>query len=545
MKKLTFGTPEELVPSKFCKNFNYAETSINFDIGKITYKQTQRGFLIEFPLTAKEGIYGFGLQLKQFNHKTRKVVTRVNSDPTGATGDSHAPVPFFASTEGYGMYFDTARYVEFNCGIKKQNCSDFIMSILIPNVQGVDVYVMEGKNITEVVSQYNMLSGGGCDVPEWGLGVFYRCDGRYNAEQVLKTADYFREKDIPCSILGLEPGWQTQTYSCSYVWNSERFPDPKAMIDKLKEKGFHINLWQHAFTHPTSPLYDDIKKYSGDCMVWNGVVPDFALPEARKIYADYQRKIQTDIGVDGMKLDECDSSDYTGGWSFPLSAEFPSGLDGEQYHSLFGVLYCQTMNEALNNQPTLSEVRCMGALGASYPYVLYSDLYSHDDFIQGVVNAGFSGLLWSPEVRHADSEKDMIRRMQTIVFSVQCLINGWYCMELPWLKFGIEDKVRETLKMREKVIPMLKKAFEEYHKTGKPPIRAVVSDYSDDPETYNLGNEYIFCDNLIVAPLTAASDERDVYLPAGKWVDWHTKQPVEAGKFRVKTDNIPVFERID
>lgn len=38
MKKLTFGTPEKLVPSVFCENFNYTETPIQYDIHKIKYK---------------------------------------------------------------------------------------------------------------------------------------------------------------------------------------------------------------------------------------------------------------------------------------------------------------------------------------------------------------------------------------------------------------------------------------------------------------------------------------------------------------------------
>ena len=73
-----------------------------------------------------------------------------------------------------------------------------------------------------------------------------------------------------------------------------------------------------------------------------------------------------DNGVDGFKLDECDGSDLTGGWSFPNMSKFPSGLDGEQYHSLFGILYMQTLLEALGGIPTLSEVRNAGALAASY-----------------------------------------------------------------------------------------------------------------------------------------------------------------------------------
>jgi alpha-D-xyloside xylohydrolase len=91
---------------------------------------------------------------------------------------------------------------------------------------------------------------------------------------------------------------------------------------------------------------------------------------------------------------------------------------------------------------------------------------------------------------------------------------------------------------------MLKNAFIEYKETGKPPVRALVCDYTDDIETYSIDDEYIFCDNLIVAPLTEESDTRKVYLPEGKWVDYWNKKPVSNGWFEITTDNIPVFEKL-
>ncbi len=569
MKRFTFGTPEKLVPSVFCRGFNYMETEVSYPISKISAKQTARGFLLEFPLESDAQIYGLGLQLKQFNHRMRRMRLNPTADPVVANGDSHAPAPFFVTNKGYGMYFDTARIIEVYCGVVKnkassaksegeskvmtstdelyavRDASELYMNVLIPGAQGIDVYIMEGEKITDIVSQYNMLSGGGCDVPEWGLGVLYRCCSKWTQEQVLGMANYFRDNDIPCDILGLEPGWQTQTYSCSYVW-SERYPDPQGMIDELKEKGFHLSLWEHAFCHPSSPIHDELAKYSGNDQVWGGVVPDFATKEARKIFADYHKKLLVDAGIDGFKLDECDSSDNTGSWSFPLTAEFPSGLDGEQYHSLFGTLYCQAIMDALGEVKTLSEVRNLGALASSYPFVIYSDLYDHKDFIRGVAQAGFSGILWTPELRDAKSGEELIRRLQAVVFSPQCLINAWYCDEAPWLGFDCEDKVRELLKLRESLVPMLKKSFDLYRDTGKPPVRALVMDYTGDANTFKLDDEYMFCEDILVAPIAAGTgDERVVYLPnSDEWEDFFTGERVANGHFRVKTDGIPVYRRI-
>ena len=59
------------------------------------------------------------------------------------------------------------------------------------------------------------------------------------------------------------------------------------------------------------------------------------------------------------------------------------------------------------------------------PFVLYSALYDHAEFIRGVTTCGFSGMLWTPELRHAVSPEDYLRRLQAMVLSPQMLLNIW------------------------------------------------------------------------------------------------------------------------
>ena len=563
IKKFTFGQPEALTPSAFCPGFTYREGTVSRSEGDFSFRAVPTGCVLEYRMEPGTRVLGFGLQLKQFDHTGHKVTLRVNADPVSPNGESHAPVPFFVTDKGYGLYVDTARYAEFYCGVRRpgdrggeeralpglsteelyaaRRGGEEWMSIRVPGAAGVEVYLIEGDSVGEIVAAYNRMAGGGPSVPEWGLGVLYRCCTRYDEKRVREMAAYFRRAEIPCDILGLEPGWQSHTYSCSYTWDPGRFPDPAGLVRDLRAQGFHVNLWEHAFVHPTAPIYEALLPYAGDYGVWGGLVPDLALPAAREIFAAHHRTL-TALGIDGFKLDECDGSDNTGGWSFPLHTAFPSGLDGEQYHSLFGALYARTMTESLSG-PTLSQIRQMGALAAPWPFVLYSDLYDHRDFVRGIAAAGLSGLLWTPEVRHAESKKDMIRRLQTAVFSVQCLINAWYCDEAPWLKWDCEEEVRELLKLRRRLVPMLKAAFDRYAAEGVPPTRPLVCDFSRDPEVWSIDDEYMFCD-LLVAPIIGTdSDEREVYLPAGEWVNWFTGEPVSPGRFTVRTEGIPVYQR--
>lgn len=574
--KIRYGSPEKTVPSAFSPEpkCEVLDGTLPF-CEKIKFSVSERGSRLVIPIDPDAEIYGFGLQLKRVCHKGRKRYLRPNSDPVKDTGDTHAPVPFFVTDRGFGIYVDTARYATFYCGREmrpdlagkssssslsitdisdadgdnfvdtlyavREGSENNVILVDIPVARGVDVYYITGDTPLSVVSQYNMLSGGGCMPPMWGLGCIYRADMRFDAEEVLAIADELRKEDIPCDVLGLEPSWQTRTYSSSLAWNLEKFPDPRGMVKRLTDNHFKVNLWEQAFIHPTSPLYEKMLDKSGDYLVWSGLVPDYALDSACRVLADYHKENLVNLGVSSFKLDECDSGDYTGGWSFPDNSRFPSGADGEQYHSLFGTLFVKAVSASLGTSRTMGQVRNLGSLAASYPYALYSDLYDHKDFVTGIVNSGFSGLLWAPEVRHGVNAEDMIRRIQTAVFSAETLINACYLRELPWKKHGCTDEVRELLRVRMSLVPYLFAAFYEYYKEGKPPVRALACDFSDEPEALSCEDEYLFGDAMLVAPILSGQEEREVFLPRGEWYDFFTNEKYTGGTHKISASHIPVF----
>ncbi len=541
----------------------------------ISAELSHRGCVLEIPLDAGERVYGFGLQLHSHQQRKKKRVLRVNADPPGDTGDTHAPVPFFVTTKGYGVFIDTARYATFyidSAHDSKDLTGDIAdaadnpiaarSSILVEihNVAGADAYIFAGPSMREAVQRYNLFSGGGCLPPDWGLGFWYRAGGDSTQKQVLELAREFRERKIPCDVIGLEPGWQTHAYSCSYVWSS-RFPDPTSMLRSLGAKSFRVNLWEHAFTHPASPIYEPLKSHSGDYAVFGGLVPDFVDPEARRIFSVFHKQQLVDRGISGFKLDECDNSDFVGGWSFPELSRFPSGIDGEQMHSVFGLRYQDSVLDAFvaAGKSTYSLVRSSGALASPYPFVLYSDLYNHRDFVRALVNSGFCGLLWSPEVRDAESSEDLIRRLQTVIFSPLAMINAWYIANPPWKQQNkdknnrnefapdweaMESRCREIIGWRMQLLPYLKAAFERYNRDGLPPFRALAMDYPDDPGVADVDDEYLVGDRMIVAPVFAGQTQRRIVLPKGRWCDFWTGKAVEGNSiFSVETslDRIPVY----
>jgi alpha-D-xyloside xylohydrolase len=443
-----------------------------------------------------------------------------------------------------------------------RDADDGQIIVEIPRSQGVDVYLFAGPSMLDAVRRYNVFSGGGARVPEWGLGFWYRSESRANDQQALALAKEFRERKIPCDVFGLEPGWQTHAYSCTFAWTPERFPDSAAFLRSMQQMNYRVNLWEHAFTHPSSPIFSELQPYAGNYGVWGGLVPDFEGEPARRIFGGYHGRTLVEAGVSGFKLDECDNSDFTGGWSFPEMSQFPSGVDGEQMHNLFGLRYQHAVWEAFRsrNQLTYGMVRSSGALSAPYPFVLYSDLYNHRDFVRALVNSGFSGLLWTPEVRDAASEEDLIRRLQSVVFSPLAIVNCWYMKSPPWRQLNkqrnnageamanweaLEARCREIIGWRMSLLPYLRSAMEQYAKDGTPPFRALTLDFPSDTRLHKVDDQFMVGDRLMVAPLFAGEELRSVFIPEGEdWHDFWTGTPVKAGsKLTLSKSNrdIPVF----
>ena len=557
----TVGTPETIVPTSV-RNFQIKETecSVKRCPVRVTGSMQNDTAVFCIPVGPEENFYGLGLQMSTYRLNGLKKRIRVNADPATDEGDSHAPVPFFLSTAGYGIFVDTERYATFDFSQPGK------VTIYVPRSGGASLKVFAGPTMKEALARYNMYSGGGCNPPEWGLGFWYRGELKLTDKDILSIAAEFRKSDFPCSVIGLEPGWQTQSYSCSYVW-SDRFPDPKAFLDSLEAMGFKVNAWQHAFIHPSSPIHEAMEPYSGDSLVWDGLVPDFTLPEARRIFSDYMADVTTRMGISGFKADECDGSDFTGGWSFPMNARFPGGADGEQMHSMFGLRYQDALLETAAKagiDENYGLVRSSGSFAAPYPFVLYSDLYDHRTFINSVAQASFSGLLWCPEVREAANPEELLLRMQATVLSPLAMVNAWYMKHQPWKQVDkalnndgkfmpgwedLEQKCRDLAKLREELKPEIQEAFNVYSRTGIPPFRALVIDWPDDPMVADINGQYMIGDHLMAAPPAYGEKEIEIYFPepGARWESYDGTATFEGGsavKLPVSSEMLYLFRKL-
>lgn len=536
---------------------------------------------VRLPLTKNEQIYGLGLNFQTVHQRGKILNLHVDHYGGKDNGRTHAPVPFYVSSRGYGVLVNSAQYLTYYVGTgvrkdaktpaeakdrntdKSWNSRPYsdAVEIYIP-AAGAEIYVFAGINPLDAIRRYNLFCGGGTLPPRWGLGFTQRVQKLYTAEEVLHEASQFEEHGFPLDFIGLEPGWQSRAYPCTFEWDKGRFPDPASLTQKLAAKGVRLNLWTNPYISPEASISKAIEPFTGSHTVWNGTVPDLNHPEAKRILAKQFTDAQLNIGISGYKIDEVDGYDY---YLWPDMAKFPSGVTGIQMRQTYGVL-AQKLTDSLYrnlNKRTYGLVRASNAGANNLPYVIYNDYYSHQDFITALVNSGFCGVLWTPEVRGSKTGEEWLRRFQSVVFSPMAMINAWSSGTKPWSFPEVADQVKYYAQLRMELMPYLYSEFAKYHFEGTPPFRAMVleegfqgqakavlgnQDLETNPylEAVNreVKDQYMCGEYMLVAPLFTGESSRKVLLPKGSWYDFYTGKYAGNGEEIVADpgmDRIPVY----
>ena len=542
-------------------------------------EQVHNLFVIRFPLDPHERLYGLGLGFSgmTLNHGVRHLRT----DHYGGSdnGRTHAPVPFYVSDAGYGVFVDVAENISFYMGgavrldaknpppeMDRVSDDDWKCDQDAEYVEcsfpghGADVYIITGNTMTDIVSQFNRFLGGGCMPPKWGLGFWQRTHFRSDEKTVSREIEESDEHGIHVDVLGLEPGWQTNAYPCSQEWDRERFPDPGAFVKSLLAQGTRVNLWENMYISRKSSVYEEIKPFCGSHMVWGGIVPDVTADKAISIltrHHDEQR-----FGASGYKIDECDGYDI---WLWPDHASFPSGHSATQIRNVYGVRLQRMIDDLFrkDGERTYGLVRASNAGAVSLPFCLYNDCYDFRQFLTGLATAGFCGVLWAPEVRDAKTPEEWVRRFQLSALSPLLMLNGWANGAKPWKFRQVESIVRDTINFRRQLLPYLYHAFYVYHKEGIPPFRPLVMDWSacsgrkiagsdtlDDTENpYEMSrladvvDQYIIGDCLMAAPMFPGRTQREVLMPPGCWFDYYTGEKMPSGRvlYTCTLERTPLF----
>lgn len=585
---ISIGTPEKVnlrselnITPKLNAIEKMGKASLPISREDIHFEIVDGKTYLRFPLEKEEKIFGLGLNFKTVEQRGRIMRLHVDHYSGQDNGRTHAPVPFFISSRGYGAFINSARYIDAWVGssvrkdskhppvIRDRNTdknweaqpySDNL-EFLIP-AEGVELVLFAGPTMLDVVRRFNLYNGGGAMPPRWGLGFWHRVPSLFTDKEVSNEVAEFEKRGFPLSVIGLEPGWMSRSYPCTYEWDKNRFPNPEQFIQSMSNKHIQTNVWINPYVSPDGELYKKIEPYTGSHTVWCGIVPDYSMPAARKIMTDHFERHQLSKGISGYKMDENDGFDS---WLWPDVASFPSGIPAEQMRQIYGSMMQSVTLEMFrkHNTRTYGLVRAGNAGTSSYPYVLYNDYYAHRDFITALINSSFIGVLWTPEVRSSGSGEEWLRRMQTACFSPLAQLNAWADGTKPWSFPEVEEEVRNIASLRMQLIPYLYTAFADYSFEGIPPVRAMnleegyqanyqtdkgQLDATDNPYAIAVRREvkdqFMVGPSLLVAPLFAGEKERKVILPKGKWYDFYTGSYVGEGEVITASpglSRIPVY----
>lgn len=536
---------------------------------------------LRFPLQQEEQLFGFGLNFQTVHQRGKILQLHVDHYGGKDNGRTHAPVPFYVSSKGYGVFINAARYITVYAGtavrkdsqhppVEKDRNTDKTWSsrpysdaveISVP-AAGTEIYVFAGPTALDAVRRFNLFNGGGVLPPRWGLGFTQRVRSLFTAEEVNKEANDFLEKGYPLDFIGLEPGWQSKSYPGTFEWDKTRFPEPKKFVQEMLDKNIRLNLWINPYVSKQASIYKNITPYTASHTVWVGEVPDFNLPEARKIFFGQLQKDQVDIGISGYKIDEVDGYDH---YLWPDAASFPSGISAEQMRQTYGVLAMRYSAELFHqkNQRTYGLVRASNAGAVSFPFVIYNDYYNHEDFITALINSGYAGVLWTPEARASKTAEEWLRRFQTVIFSPMAMINAWSSGTKPWSYPEVAEQIKQLALLRMQMMPYWYTEFARFHFEGTPVFRGMSlepgfrQDATKEAGSNNLEenpyleatakeikDQYMAGEYLLVAPLFTGQTSRKVVLPKGKWYNFYTGEFAGDGEILTVSpglNKIPVY----
>ena len=486
-----------------------------------------------------------------------------NSDIPQAHTDSfkalYKSVPFFITLRDtcvYGLFFDNTYKTFFNMAKENEKYCFFGA-----NEGNLDYYFIGGASMQEILKNYTYLTGR-TPLPQlWTLGYHQSRWGYETKEEILHIAEKYREYEIPCDTIHFDIDYM-DGYRV-FTWNEKNFGKPGEVIKQIADMGFKtVTIIDPGVKlDPGYAKYDEgieggyfAKTPEGEVYVnavWPGdaVYPDYGNPKVRSWWADNQKYL-LELGVRGVWNDMNEPASFNG--ELPKDVVF-TDEDREANHAAMHNVYGHLMSKATyeglkkwdKKRPFVITRACYAG---SQKYTTFwtgdnQSLWAHLQMaIPQMCNMGLSGLSFiGTDVGGfgADATGELLARWVEVgcfspLFRNHCSKGSIH--QEPWL-FGDEVLAiyKKYVELRYRLLPYLYDLFYEGEQTGMPIIRPLVLHYEKDKETYEMNSEFLFGENILVAPVTEqGATKKIVYLPEGIWYDYDTKEKISGGSYFLK-----------
>jgi alpha-glucosidase (family GH31 glycosyl hydrolase) len=527
-------------------------------------------------LLPNEHFFGFGERMDFTDQRNKLVKLNVGRGKSknnllGAYNINEAnycPVPFFMSTKGYGIYLHNSSATEWDMGSKTDDEYSFKA-----NDGELDYYFIYGPTFPAILNSYLSITGKSPLLPRFAFGLHMGTysGGTWGHEEltsdkyVIELARKMREMGIPVDILFLDSTWRLfgkngGKGATTFEWR-ETFKDPKAMFDSLyamnfKMVGLHI---RPRFDNAKNLNLLDQAQAKGFTYPENGKPGEFVNffdQQAAKWWWDNGVMKMASIGAKFLKTDEGSAFGSLANESEKVG---PTGKEITQLHNVFPIAYAKAPYlkfQEYNGIRGLNQTR-EGYSGIQrYPFIFAGDWPSEWQYFTPVIkaglNIGLSGVgYWAHCMggfEHAADPELYMRWVQFGMFSPVAMVFG---MDHPGYKepwnYGAEAlaNFKKYDDLRYRLIPYIYSNAYTQYQTGMPLMRALVLEYQDDPNTYNIADQYLFGNNMMVCPVTVkGAQTRTIYLPEGVWFDYWTAEKYTGKQYihiLTPADHLPIF----
>ncbi len=499
-----------------------------------------------------------------------------------AQRNSQISVPFAVSNLGYGMLWNNPAVGQVTFG---KNYTEWIAR----STKQMDYWLTVADAPKQILENYTAVTGHAPMFPEDRMGL-WQCKLRYRTQdEVLSVARQYQKEGIKIDQIVID--FFHWTVQGDWKFDEKYWPDPKAMVDELHAMGIKVivSVWPSVDRKSENfgPMMDrgllirtergaeQTYDYQGDC-----VEIDPFNPETKKYVWEVCKKNYYDYGIDAFWLDNSEP-DY-GVYDFDHYRYIagPAMSCSNMYPQMYSRIFYDNMKD---KGDVVNLLRCAWAGSQKYGNVVWSGdvpstFEAFYDQVQAGLNMGLAGIPWwttdiggfmTDDVNDPDFQQLLIRWYEFAVYSAVLRMHGdrgpYNIPPLDTRDWGGgylhtgqpnelwsygEENYRIMKKYYDIRIDMhdyIRDLYKEASENGSPLIRTMFYEFPEDAKCWELQDQYMFGSEYLVAPIFRLNQfERDVYLPAGTWVDTRDGKQYEGGQTihtEAPIDSIPVFKK--
>ena len=521
---------------------------------------------ISFQCTPDEHFVGTGERFRKMDLSGQTFQLK-NQDGQGVNNRRcYKNIPFYLSSRMYGAFFHTSDYCKLSLADHSTRSVQFMNDHAT-----LDVFLIGGKTPEEILKGYRMLTGFPAMPPLWSFGIWMSRMTYFSADEVEDICDHLRREHYPCDVIHLDTGWFRTDWLCEWKFNPERFPDPKGFIQRLKQNGFKVSLWQLPYIAQGAEQLEEAKKNhyisqptkeeetstggasNFSALDYAGTI-DFTYPKATDWYKYSLLKPLLEMGV------KCIKTDF--GENIHMDHQYHASTP-ERLNNIYALLYQKAAYEVTCEVAGGGIIWARAGWAGCQRYPLHWGGDSESSWaglagsLKGGLHFGLSGFaFWSHDVPGFHSTPDFmnspldeqvyVRWTQFGVFTSHMRYHGT-CKREPWHYPNIAPIVKRWWKLRYRLIPYIVEQSEQACRSGLPLVQALLFHHPDDRQVWNIDDEYYFGNEFLVCPVMNSQNKRDIYLPEGSWVNFLTGERLEGSRWHyqveVPLDQMPVFVR--